>query len=351
MIPNDLVSAGTTDPSGGVRPPATPPEDRMFFIVGRGRSGSTLLVRILNAHPSIAVAEESLFVMSLAPRYERISWDEKRVRRFARDLWYEERMHRWGLQAEALEESLVELTSEATFARLCARVYAAGAVARGKSGELLLGDKNPHYALFVPRLARLFPRARFIHLVRDYRDNILSYRNVRFDLFSVGGLAYRWTKYNEGILAAAQHQPERCLRVRFEDLVREPESTLRRICAFLEVPFTRDLLRFHERSGVELAWHQHASRPPDPDRTARWRHAMTARQRAIADRICQPLGEALGYPPERAAVPARAWAGVAAGSALGRLVTRAEQCLFRLPLALRARLIRLYRIATGNRIP
>jgi len=323
----------------------------MFFIVGRGRSGSTLLVRMLDAHPSIAVAEESLFIMSLAARYSRGPWDEHRVRRFARDIWYEERMRRWGLQPDALEESLVRTARGATFAGLCAGVYAASAEIRGKGAAQLLGDKNPHYALFVPELAQLFPRARFIHLVRDYRDNILSYRDVRFDLFSVGGLAYRWRRYNEAILAVAQHQPERFLRVRFEDLVAEPESSLRRICAFLEVPFITDLLRFHERSArVELPWHQHASRSPDPVRTARWRHAMTARQRAVADRLCQPLGEALGYPPVRAALSGRASVGVAASAALGRVVTRTEKGLFRLPLLLRARLIRLYRIATGNRI-
>jgi hypothetical protein len=273
------------------------------------------------------------------------------VRRFARDLWYEERMRRWGLQRGELEETLAEDAGEATFPRLCAEVYAARAAARGKRDPQLLGDKNPHYGLFVPALARLFPRARFIHLIRDYRDNILSYRSVRFDLWSFGGLAYRWKHYNEAVLVVARQIPERFLRVRYEDLVESPESELRRICGFLGVTFTPELLRFHERGGrVDLAWHRNANRPPDVERAGRWRTVMTAGQCAIADRICQPLGEALGYPPSHAAMTFRARVGATAGAALGRVVTGAEELIFRVPLPLRAGLIRLYRVSTGNRI-
>ena len=326
-------------------------DERMFFIVGRGRSGSTLLARMLDAHPAIAVAEESLFIMSLAGRYGRGRWDARRVRRFSRDLWYEERMRRWGLQRDALEATLAHGADEATFPRLCADVYAASAAARGKGDARLLGDKNPHYGLLVPALARLFPRARFIHLVRDYRDNILSYRSVRFDLSSPGGLAYRWKRYNEAILAAARAMPDRCLRVRYEDLVASPESELRRICRFLGVPFTAEQLRFHERGGrVDLAWHRNASRPPDLDRAGRWRTRMTAAECAAADRICQPLGEALGYAPSHAPVTVRARGRAAAGAVLGGLMTDAEELVFRVPLPLRAGLIRLYRLVTGNRI-
>ena len=323
----------------------------MFFIVGRGRSGSTLLARMLDAHPRIVVAEEALFVMSLAPRYARGAWSERRILKMSRDIWREERMRRWGLDRHALEQRLIGLAPYATFSRLCAEVYAASAEARGRGVAVLLGDKNPHYALFVPELAALFPEARFLHLLRDYRDNVLSYRGVAFDISSVGGLAYRWRRYNETILRSELAEPSRFLRVHFEELVAAPATQLARICEFLGVDYASEMLRSHEAPRrAELPWHVNVAGPPDPNLTQKWKSAMSARQLAYADAVCQPLAAQLGYAATGAVSAARRLTAMP-GVAWGWCVTAAERLLFRLPLGWRARVIRCYRRSTGNAIP
>jgi hypothetical protein len=319
----------------------------MFFIVGRGRSGTSLLSRMLDAHPAIGVAPEALFVMHLWRRYGSRELDEPAIPRFVRDLWREERLRRWRLERAEVERQLVAL-APASFARLCAKVYALHTAGSGKADPVLLGDKNPHYALFVDTLAEIFPHARFVHLVRDYRDNILSFQSVRFDLASVPALAYRWRRYNQEILRSSSRFPERYLRLRFEDLVDRPQTTLEEVCKFLGVAFEPSMLDFHTRRADTLpGWHRLLDHPLDGSQVRKWREASTPAAIAMADRVCQPLGAELGYQP---AADGASLLRVAPGVLLGWSMTELERLLFRLPLELRTMIIRGYRRLTGNRI-
>jgi hypothetical protein len=339
----DAGVAATTDPA------VADPADRLFFIVGRGRSGTTLLVQLLDAHPAVAMAPEALFVVSLFRRYRRARWDHRTVARFCRDLWHEDRLRRWRLSAAALEQQL-RASPNRTYAGMCAQVYAANAAARHKGAAARLGDKNPHHALYLPILMALYPRARFIHLVRDYRDTIVSYRSVPFDAASVPALAERWRLYNEAVLAASARAPDRFLRVQYESLIGEPEACLRPICAFLEVEWTPSVLTEWTIPYWGLVdWHQKLAEPIDPAYAGRWRTALAPREVAVADAICQPLGAELGYPPhgpERA----RMGLGARAGIAYGRGLTAAERAVMSVPLWLRTATVRAYRRSADNPI-
>lgn len=318
-----------------------PPDERMFFLIGRGRSGTTLLQGILDAHPSVSVAPEALFIMNLALAYR-----GGRTKGFTRDVFLEERMRRWAVKREDIEQRQLALPSDASFARRCAEVYEAQADAAKKDVGRLLGDKNPHYALFVDELMELFPRAKFVHLVRDYRDNVLSYRNVPFDLSNVAALADRWNDYNARIVAAAKRSPGRFHRVRFEDLVADPASTLRDICGFLGVAWDEKYLERNRNDREVPEWHRHLAKPIDANLAGRWQNSFSPKQVAIMDRICQPLGRELGY--EAASPATRLGLAARAGAAYGSAVTQLERLLFRFPLFLRAGIIKVYRRQTGN---
>ena len=328
-----------------------PIEDRIFFIVGRGRSGTTLVSRILNAHPEIAVAPEALFVMNLERRYRTVSWDDAMIRRFSADLWREDRLRRWQLDPESLQRDLLTSGGSRGFARLCGEVYAANARALGRNKVRLLGDKNPHYSLFVDRLATLFPRARFLHVVRDYRDNIGSYMSVPFDLSSITALASRWKGYNRKILAASISCRDRYFRVRFEDLLDEPEAQLDDICRFLGVSFHPEMLDFRGGGAVSgLDWHKKLSTPLDPGQIGKWRDRIPRHKLRQVEAVCAPLGRRFGYHPTCQSSPVDRILATP-GAALGALLTFLERALFRTPLLFRTRVIRTYRSLTGNTIP
>jgi len=324
---------------------------RPFFVLGRGRSGTTLLARMLGGHPDACVAPEGFFVLNLRGRYGRGPWDAARKAAFCRDLLLERRMRTWGLDPSAVRAALDAQGETLTFPGACRAVYACYAAAAGRPGARLLGDKNPHYSLFAAELGRLFPAARFVHVVRDPRDNVRSFQEVPFDLQGTAALAYRWLRYNREVLRAAAAAPDRFLRVRFEDLVAAPEPELRRIAAFLELGWDPALLDFAASEpegfyGAGQPWFEALRGPLDPGRAAARREAMPPGDARTVAAICGGLAAELGYPIEAGAGPTltdrlgvlRGWGRVAA-----------ERALFRFaPPALRSAVINRHRRRSGR---
>ena len=320
----------------------------MFFIIGRGRSGTTLLAKMLNSHRNLAVAQEGLFILNLARRYEGVRrWDNATRARFVADLFREKRMAMWNIDRAILSDCLAAAPEPPDYAGLCQLVYAAYARSQGEQGIRVFGDKNPHYTLLLPRLERLFPDARFIHLVRDYRDTIVSYRKVAFDLGNVGALAERWNHYNRPAVELGGRRPDSYLCVRYEDLLSEPQAQVARICDFLGVPFDQAVLEYHERDDPAAPeWFRtlfaDLRAPLKRDNTEKWRKEMPPDDIALADSICGDLGQRLGYRPAGALADGdrvrRLW-----GSFTGWGFTTLERALFNLPLRLRTEILNVER--------
>lgn len=319
----------------------------MVFIVGRGRSGTTLLSSLLDAHPRICVAPESMFIMYLYRRYRRGPWDAGRVRAFARDLWLESRMRFWRLDRDEVERTLLARAAPVGFGGLCGEVFACHARGRGRGDAKVLGDKNPGYSLFVPELREVFPSARFVHVVRDPRDNVYSFSRVPFDADDTATLAYRWNHYNAAILEATRRFPSAFLRLRYEDLVRAPESELQRLCRFLDVEFVAEML-VRRPATTAPSWHPHRNVPVSDSLAGRWQREMNSEDVRLVDRICSPVARELGYDVECPDVGTRLRARVVRGALLAGVLTRLERLVFRLPPRALSRVIDGYRARTAS---
>ncbi|HMI92242.1 MAG TPA: sulfotransferase [Polyangiales bacterium] len=333
---------------------------RLFFILGRGRSGTTWLARTLTQHPRIAVAPEGLFVLDLFDRYAPRPLSPEARTRFCADLRRERRMHGWHLQPQRVAARLHALPEPVRYAQACAAVYESYAAdTLGRSGLTWIGDKNPLHALFGARLAQLFPDARFVHLSRDHRDNVRSFRSAAFDLGHPGALAYRWRRYNQEILSLAERAPGRVLSLRFEDVLQRPQHELARICAFLELephPAMLDARRSGPRlrPGARPGWFE---QPPDALAGVREQAGAPELPAAMidtADAIAGPIAERLGYArtsrsgsrDRRAPAP---MFSTALGWLYGWSSVQAEKLLFSAcPAELRMALINAYRRAPGR---
>lgn len=319
----------------------------MVFIVGRGRSGTTLLSSLLDAHPLICVAPESLFIMYLYRRYRRRPWDSARVRAFARDLWLESRMGPWGLDRDEVERALLARGAPAGFGGLCGEVFACYARGRGRGDATVLGDKNPGYSLFVSELREVFPSARFIHVVRDPRDNVHSFSRVPFDADDTATLAYRWNYYNTAILAASRRSPPSFLRLRYEDLVRNPEAEMERLCRFLDVQFVPEML-VRRAPKPAPSWHPYGSVPVSDNLAGRWQREMSSEAVRLVDWICSPVARELGYDVERPELGTRLLARLGRGALVAGALVRLERLVFRLPPRAVSRIIDAYRARTAS---
>ncbi|HEU4889401.1 MAG TPA: sulfotransferase [Thermoanaerobaculia bacterium] len=330
--------------------PNTP---RMFFIVGRGRSGTTLVSTYLNAVPGIAIAPESLFIMNLRRVYGSGELTPARLNDFCRDVFLEQRMRNWAFGERELTEYIQARHQRQPirdYAELCRLVYETQAHYTGVPAPVLVGDKNPHYSLFMPVLAELYPDALFIHVVRDPRANVVSYRRVKFDYSDPGILAGRWNIYNQSILYSAEALGRRYFQIRFEDFVRDPNGTVAALVDFLgfSLPLQNDRPEAGRQVAAHIAekpWHPKLGNTLDPGVIDEWREQLRPEHAHIVERACADLMKRFGY--ETGREPDAGTRGTFA-AAQARATVAAEKLLFALPMRVRSRIITLYRRLTAT---
>lgn len=284
---------------------ANPTEVPIFFILGRGRSGSTLLRTMLDAHPEIAIPQESRFVQYLSYKYEkRKLWPSGVLESFYQELLqcYESQE----VDCELLHHRIFSLKAPITFAMLCKQVYLSIKSPFAKDNIRLIGDKNPRYAFMIPALHRIFPEARFVHLVRDYRDSTLSFFQVKgmdFEKKNAAFLALKWRVYNNQVLKYQRKHPDVFYTLNYEDLVKDPEPTLRGLCTFLGLSFDPLMLaydatvrkQFGETGHAYQNIHQGLTRPVNTEKSGRWRTEMQTADVKVSDMIAGKVAADCGY--------------------------------------------------------
>jgi hypothetical protein len=178
-------------------------------------------------------------------------------------------------------------------------------------GKARWGEKTPQHTLCWRTILSGFPNAQVVHLVRDGRDVMLSYRSAFFGPKHVYPLALRWRQYLSAAEEARTALGEaRFLQVRYEDLVRAPERELRRICAFLDEEFTTDTLNFYrQRRAVspDCRNSEGLLQPVMSDNTGKWRANMTPRELRIFEALAGDCLERLDYESTQPAPSISRW--------------------------------------------
>ncbi len=317
----------------------------LFFITGRGRSGTWLLQSILDTHPDICVTPEALFIIHLYEKYANTKkWTTQRKTAFVSDLFTEKKLTDWWQSTPDLIHNLLEkYPPESQFSELCKAVYYEYAQRNDKQNTILLGDKNPEYSLYIRRLAQLYPKSKFIHLVRDPRANVLSYQNVDFDVSNTAALAHRWKKYNEQVLDGQQEMPDRILVIHYEDLLTDTQETLKQICAFLGVDFMPQLLEFYKHSKNIFDWNKKITEPIDPKKADAWMAKVQPEDEACIFKIAGKTAARFGY--HSVLVP-KLTVKNRLGIFFSMLIFCLEKFLFKLPLKWRAAILHIYRHRT-----
>lgn len=265
------------------------------YIVGSGRSGTSLLRAMLDSHPDMAIPNETHFVVSggrRRGRYERPDGvdTERLVADFGSLICRE---LRW--QVADLREALSD-AEPLTFPDAIRAIFSRYAAHRGK---VRYGNKSPVHALAVSEISGLFPEARFIHIIRDGRDVALSYLDAPIGPGTLEAAALKWRRFvrraREGGRLVG---PGRYLEVRYEALTQDAEDVLRRVCEFIELEFDDQMLRYHER--VEVAFggpvpRQHRNLHRPPSRLRDWRNRLTPHDAGVVELIAGPLLSELGY--------------------------------------------------------
>lgn len=296
------------------------------FFVGTNGSGTTLHRAIFDSHPDLAIPGEARFVARLAGRIDRYEGDRFDTARFLADLARQDRFENWGLAMEDVESALADPPVE-DFPEAIRRLYRLFAEQRGKSRY---GDKTQANIHHLPLLAGLFPEARFVHAVRDGRDVALAHTGGT----KIEQVAVSWKRrVTVGREAGKALGPDRYIESRFEELIDDTETSVRRLCDFLELPFDSQMLKYYERAGDIVAATAVPDRHKDiflpPTKGLRdWRRELSDDQVARFEALAGDLLHQLGYERKFDRVPlaarTAAWRQVA-GDGVRYAVRRAKK--------------------------
>ena len=293
------------------------------FVIGVGRSGTTLLRLMLDAHPDLAIPPETHFLPALIELFEggRPSADELVAAVETHPGWRDFGLSKAELRAAfspAVASDDTQATEETLDAGGAIRAFYAAYAAR--HGKPRWGDKTPVYIESIARIGGVLgDQARFVHLIRDGRDVAVS-RGARAvkrgrEATPAREEAQTWKRRIEGARKQAK-AVEHYLELRYEDLIADPEAVLRQVCRFTEIEFHPAMLAYHERASERLAElsdlpgkggkvrpgaeriaaHALTSEPPRPDRVERWREELSDQAIADYENVAGDLLAGLGYP-------------------------------------------------------
>ncbi|MFE9766322.1 sulfotransferase family protein [Streptomyces sp. NPDC005808] len=276
-----------------------PAPPRPVFVLGCPRSGTTLLQLMLHTHPRIALPPETRFVL---PAYERrLGFGDLRERSNRAGLaqWItgreETRFHELRLDAGRVAERITE--GPPTLGSALGITFSAYAEEHGK---VRWGDKRPAYALHVGEMLRLFPDAQFIHLVRDGRDCAASLLGMPWWHRGFHEAVATWAQVMDTTRTYARKLgPDSWHELRFEDLVTDPESQLRGVCAYLGeeyVPEMREPCRVAELAvPARKTWHRRTRGALDSSQAANWTTRLTPNQITLCDEVLGDRLTSYGY--------------------------------------------------------
>jgi hypothetical protein len=231
--------AGAAHAAGPAELVVPPMMDRLVFLIGPPRSGSTLLMRVLNATSLIHSRSEPHLMGPLAhlgfyENVDRAAFDHLQaadgVRGFVADLP--------GGEADYLDA--LRAYADTLYGRMLA-------AAPGNPRYFL--DKTPANALILPFLGKLYPRAKFVVLTRHPAAIFASFAESFFDGDYAAAAAFNpiLTRYVPAMARFLRQTHVPFVHVRYEDLVTDAEGTLQRISTYLDIPYEPGALDYKKQ--------------------------------------------------------------------------------------------------------
>jgi hypothetical protein len=277
--------------------------DSPIFIVGLGRSGTTLLSRMLDAHSEIAIFPETWWYAVLDRLGCTMEFsDPWQTSLFLNEVWKSLKSNRDPAARVLAREASKEPRYLGPTARVLERI---GRAYANERRARIWGEKTPAHALWLPEVRDLFPCARVLFVVRDPRDVLVSYddrwnkgRRSTGYLITTASLLKYYLLY---LLHRETFPPEQFRCVKYESLTAQPRVELEKICDFLGVDFEPSMLNFYHRYANvenEMAEGRHhllLSKPVTTDHIGRYKKALGPSQVALVERLLGEEMRALGY--------------------------------------------------------
>ena len=269
-----------------------------LFVVGMPRSGTKLLRGLLTQHVRIRIPDAETDFFPFLVRHVRefgppagdadfarlfdalsgatyFTYRARRTPPFSWQDWRRECAGRY--DAAGLFEGFVRYETD------CPR-----------ASGVVWGDKSPAYVRYGDLLLEHFPQARLVHIVRDVRDYCISIKKTwRKDMRRA---AHEWARDVARAHQLCAAQPERCIEVRYEDLLQTPETIMRRLQTFLDLePAGESMVRLAKP--VEVRGDAAGRTEIMRDNFSKYAERLTRKQISQIEALAFDAMQLVGYQP------------------------------------------------------
>ncbi|MGZ3865157.1 MAG: sulfotransferase family protein [Bacteroidia bacterium] len=292
----------------------------LSFIVTTARTGSTLLSTMLNSHPNVISTSEEPFAYNLYPKYAKVKkWTTEIINEYCDDFY----LFSEGILAVQFGSrndlfTILEKHKDSLDVHLAVRLtYLCFFPQKNKETITHVVDKELIMHECINEIAEFYPKGKFIILYRDPRDNAIT----KWKLFekrkitaeqNYYKIATDWNYVYNKLCRAKNKFPETFLEVKYEDLICEPETELKKICTFLDLSYNPVMLEYDRLIREELETQHFQNMPdaakkfflsihgglfvkPDKEKMGYWKKLMREDQANLIWSINGKLAEEIGY--------------------------------------------------------
>lgn len=282
--------------------PATPNTknyERPIFIFGCPRSGTSLLSKLLNSHPRIAIPYESLIYKTFynwLKFYGDLNLPKNRER-LLDDILSTGPLADWSPYPN--RENTLKAIERYDFNGIFEAIVSTWAKDQGKQRW---GEKTPAHIFYWRDILSGFPNLQIIHIIRDGRDCALSWKQSRVGPKHIYLTAKGWVKHLEEVDKLKNVIDQNSFfEFRYEELLLNTQQALKDMCSFLGEEYAPEMLNFYKDNAVYKTDKQNLknlARPIISSNTEKWRTQMTERQLRIFEAVAGSTLERYGYHTE-----------------------------------------------------
>lgn len=272
---------------------------RVLFIAGADRSGTTFLGDLLGAHPTCLCTPESQFIVN-APqkvmRRDHLPLETVSLYEICTHIKRSWRFKIWNTDFE-LNSILTQQNGTQLPAVVYELVRSYGRRHQRQFFDVWI-DQTPSHIRHTHFLLNLFPNSKLVHLVRDGRAVANSIMPLDFGPNTSSAAASWWIRcVAHGLAAESFWGPARALRIHYEELLIDPEHTLKKICDFAAIEYQVRMLSGGGFAIPEYTLTQHSlvGEPFDSSRAGAWNNNLKPRDIEIFESIAGDFLSNLGY--------------------------------------------------------
>ncbi|WP_454063044.1 sulfotransferase family protein [Candidatus Nitrospira salsa] len=269
-----------------------------IFIVGSGRSGTTLLQLMINSHPDIFICgeihyfDQILTIKKRLPSIEKID-DLQTFFLLVRKTYGSQFLVGVDAVLDQVKRRMI-CDNARTYQMFYRYMLEEGAVAKGARRY---GEKTPENIRYIDHLIDIFPHAKIIHIIRDPRAVVASLRKVDW---SGPSIAINTIKWKLDVLQSQEISKRfrSYYELRYEDLVADPKKQLTMICRFIGEEFNAKMLEYYKTADRYIKNEECKKGtfvPVTTDNVERWRQELSMSQVYIIQKLTGKLMEKFCY--------------------------------------------------------